>query len=203
MENQMKSYNIYISGVGGQGIIKTSTVIGEAAMKSSMPVVMSEVHGMAQRGGGVSTELKIGDSYSPIIEKGAADILISFEPVEALRAIPKISNNTYVIVNKSPIYPFNLRESEIPYPDIEIILEELKNKSREVFALNANKIANESGHLLSMNMVMLGSATAVKGFPLKKELIIDSMKDNLPEKSLDINLKAFENGYSFVKSRIV
>src|SRR5664280_805210 len=126
----MKPYNIYISGVGGQGIIKTSTVIGEAAMKSRMPVVMSEVHGMAQRGGGVSTELKIGDSYSPIIENGSADILISFEPVEALRAIPKISNNTYVIVNKSPIYPFNLRESEIPYPDIEIILEELNNKSR-------------------------------------------------------------------------
>jgi indolepyruvate ferredoxin oxidoreductase beta subunit len=203
MENQMKPYNIYISGVGGQGIIKTSTVIGEAAMKSRMPVVMSEVHGMAQRGGGVSTELKIGDSYSPIIEKGSADILISFEPVEALRAIPKISNNTYVIVNKSPIYPFNLRESEIPYPDIEIILEELNNKSREVFALDANKIANESGHPLSMNMVMLGSATVINGFPLKKEIIIDSMKVNLPEKSLDINLKAFENGFSFVKSRIV
>jgi indolepyruvate ferredoxin oxidoreductase beta subunit len=199
----MKPYNIYISGVGGQGIIKTSTVIGEAAMKSRMPVVMSEVHGMAQRGGGVSTELKIGDSYSPIIENGSADILISFEPVEALRAIPKISNNTYVIVNKSPIYPFNLRESEIPYPDIEIILEELNNKSREVFALDANKIANESGHPLSMNMVMLGSVTAINGFPLKKEIIIDSMKVNLPEKSLDINLKAFENGFSFVKSRIV
>lgn len=199
----MKPYNIYISGVGGQGIIKTSTVIGEAAMKSRMPVFMSEVHGMAQRGGGVSTELKIGDSYSPIIENGSADILISFEPVEALRAIPKISNNTYVIVNKSPIYPFNLRESEIPYPDIEIILEELNNKSREVFALDANKIANESGHPLSMNMVMLGSVTAINGFPLKKEIIIDSMKVNLPEKSLDINLKAFENGFSFVKSRIV
>jgi len=199
----MKPYNIYISGVGGQGIIKTSTVIGEAAMKSSMPVVMSEVHGMAQRGGGVSTELKIGDSFSSIIEKGSADILISFEPVEALRAIPKISNNTYVIVSKSPIYPFNLRESEIPYPDIEIILEELNNKSREVFALDANKIANESGHPLSMNMVMLGSATAINGFPLKKEIIIDSMKVNLPEKSLDINLKAFESGFNFVKSGII
>ena len=104
----MKPYNIYISGVGGQGIIKTSTVIGEAAMKSSMPVVMSEVHGMAQRGGGVSTELKIGDAYSPIIENGSADLLISFEPIEALRAIPKISDKTSVIVNKSPIYPFNL-----------------------------------------------------------------------------------------------
>ena len=199
----MKPYNIYISGVGGQGIIKTSTVIGEAAMKSRMPVVMSEVHGMAQRGGGVSTELKIGDSYSPIIEKGSADILISFEPVEALRAIPKISNKTYAIVNKSPIYPFNLRESEISYPDIETIIEELNNRSREVFVVDANKIAVESGHPLSMNMVMLGSATAINGFPLEKEVIIDSMKANLPENSLNINLKAFESGFNFVKSQII
>lgn len=197
----MKPYNIYISGVGGQGIIKTSTVIGEAAMKSSMPVVMSEVHGMAQRGGGVSTELKIGDAYSPIIENGSADLLISFEPIEALRAIPKISDKTSVIVNKSPIYPFNLQKSEISYPDITATLDELKNKSKKVYALEADSIAKESGHILSMNMVMLGGAVAVKGFPLKKEIIIDSMKANLPEKSLDINMKAFEHGFDYVKSR--
>lgn len=197
----MKPYNIYISGVGGQGIIKTSTVIGEAAMKSSMSVVMSEVHGMAQRGGGVSTELKIGDAYSPIIENGSADLLISFEPIEALRAIPKISGKTSVIVNKSPIYPFNLRKSEISYPDINATLDELKKKSMKVYALEADSIAKESGHILSMNMVMLGGAVAVKGFPLKKEIIIDSMKANLPEKSLDINMKAFEHGFDFVKSR--
>jgi len=196
----MKPYNIYISGVGGQGIIKTSTVIGEAAMKSSMPVVMSEVHGMAQRGGGVSTEIKIGEAYSPIIENGSADILISFEPIEALRAIPKISCKTFVVVNKSPIYPFNLRESEISYPEVEIILEELDNKSMKVFALDADEIARESGHILSMNMVMLGSATAVNGFPIKKDVIIDSMVANLPEKSLNINLMAFEKGFDFVKS---
>jgi len=196
----MKPYNIYISGVGGQGIIKTSTVIGEAAMKSSMPVVMSEVHGMAQRGGGVSTEMKIGEAYSPIIENGSADILISFEPIEALRAIPKISCKTFVVVNKSPIYPFNLRESEISYPEVEIILEELDNKSMKVFALDADEIARESGHILSMNMVMLGSATAVNGFPIKKDVIIDSMVANLPEKSLNINLMAFEKGFDLVKS---
>ncbi len=196
----MKPYNIYISGVGGQGIIKISTVIGEAAMKSSMPVVMSEVHGMAQRGGGVSTEMKIGEAYSPIIENGSADILISFEPIEALRAIPKISRKTSVVVNKSPIYPFNLRESEISYPEVEIILKELDNKSMKVFALDADEFARESGHILSMNMVMLGSATAVNGFPLKKDVIMDSMVANLPEKSLNINLMAFEKGFDFVKS---
>jgi indolepyruvate ferredoxin oxidoreductase beta subunit len=199
----MKPYNIYISGVGGQGIIKTSTVIGEAAMKSNMPVVMSEVHGMAQRGGGVSTEVKIGDAYSPIIEKGSADLLISFEPIEALRAIPKISTKTSVVINKSPIYPFNLRTGDISYPDIETILMELNNKSMKVFALEADQIAKESGHKLSMNMVMLGAAIAVNGFPIKKEIIIDSMEANLPHKSLDINLKAFEKGFNFVKSKLI
>jgi indolepyruvate ferredoxin oxidoreductase beta subunit len=196
----MKSYNIYISGVGGQGIIKTSTVIGEAAMKSGLPVVMSEVHGMAQRGGSVSTELRVGDAYSPIIEYGSADLLISFEPVEALRAVPKISKDTYVIVNKSPIYPFNLRESEISYPGISEIIDELRKKSLKVFCLDADNIARESGHQLSMNMVMLGGAVAVDGFPLTKEAVLNSMKANLPEKSLDINLKAFENGFKMVKS---
>ncbi len=196
----MEHYNIYISGVGGQGIIKTSTVIGEAAMKSNMPVVMSEVHGMAQRGGGVSTELKIGDAYSPIIVKGSADLLISFEPIEALRAIPKISVKTSVVVNKSPIYPFNLAAGDISYPDIETVIDELNNKSKNVFALEADQMARESGHILSMNMVMLGASTAVNGFPIRKEIIINSMEANLPHKSMDINLKAFEKGYKFVKS---
>jgi indolepyruvate ferredoxin oxidoreductase beta subunit len=197
----MKPYSIYISGVGGQGIIKTSTVIGEAAMKSSLTVVMSEVHGMAQRGGSVSTELKIGDAYSPIIKKGSADLLISFEPLEALRAIPKISKKTRVIVNTSPIYPFNLKESEISYPDNNEIIDELKNKSKEVFAIEADKIAKESGHILAMNMVMLGGATAVQDFPLDKKTIINSMKANLPEKSLDINCKAFDKGFHLVSSK--
>lgn len=195
----MKPYNVYISGVGGQGIIKTSTVLGEAAMKSDLPVVMSEVHGMAQRGGGVSTELKIGEAYSPIIKSGSADLLISFEPMEALRAIPKISTKTSVIVNTSPIYPFNIRESEISYPDHEKVMEVLNENSKEVFALDADNVARESGHILSMNMVMLGCATAVRGFPLKKEIVKASMRDNLPQKSLKINFNAFEKGFEIVK----
>jgi indolepyruvate ferredoxin oxidoreductase, beta subunit len=196
----MKSYSIYISGVGGQGIIKTSTVMGEAAMKTGLPVVMSEVHGMAQRGGSVSTELKIGDNYSPIIELGSADLLISFEPVEALRAVPKISKESYVILNINPIYPFNLDETGVSYPDMGDVLAELNGKAKQVYALDADKIARESGHSLSMNMVMLGAASAVEGFPIEKETILTSMKANLPEKSLEINLKAFNAGFSFVKS---
>ncbi|MDI6724919.1 MAG: indolepyruvate oxidoreductase subunit beta [Methanobacterium sp.] len=197
----MKTYNIYICGVGGQGIIKTSIVIGEAAMKSNLGVVMSEIHGMSQRGGVVSTELKIGDSRSPIINDGSADLLIAFEPIEALRAISKASRETYVIVNTSSIMPFNIQGSNIPYPDVLSVLEELESKANRVFAMDAEKIAKESGHILSLNMVMLGGATAVSGFPINKETIKESMRANLPEKSIPINMKAFEKGYEFVSSK--
>ena len=196
----MEPYNIYICGVGGQGIIKTSIVIGEAAMKSGMEVVMSEVHGMAQRGGVVSTELKIGDSKSPLIEKGSADLLIAFEPMEALRALPKASEDTCVVVNTSPIMPFNIIDSEVPYPKIPDILDELKSKVKDVFALDAEKAAKEAGHILSLNMVMLGGATAVSGFPIDKEAVLKSMRANLPQKSIPINMNAYEKGFEFVSS---
>ncbi len=198
----MESFNIYISGVGGQGIIKTSIVMGEAAMKMGKPVVMSEVHGMAQRGGIVSTELKIGSSRSPIIQEGETNLLLAFEPLEALRAIHKISIDSYIIVNTSPIMPFNISESKYSYPDISIILKELNSKSKELYAINAVKIAEKAGNILSLNMVMLGGASAIPGFPLDKEILIKSMKDNLPGKSLTINFKAFEEGFMSVSDKL-
>lgn len=196
----MKPYNIYISGVGGQGIIKTSIVMGESAMKMDKTVVMSEIHGMAQRGGVVTTELRIGPARSPIIPKGEVDLLLAFEPLEALRAVEKISKDSYVVTNTSPIFPFNISASEYSYPDLDVILNELGSKAKKIFALDALAVAKEAGHILSLNMVMMGGAAAVKDFPVKKDVLIESMKDNLPKKSIDINLKAFEEGFRFVNS---
>lgn len=199
-KSSKKSYNVYICGVGGQGIIKTSIIIGEAAMDNNMDVVMSEIHGMSQRGGVVSTELKIGPSKSSIIEEGTADLLIAFEPMEALRAATKINKKSVIIFNTSSIMPFNIQGSEVPYPSLSKILKELNAKSDYVFPIDAEKIAKAAGHILSMNMVMLGAATAVEGFPLKKEIVMDSMRNNLPEKSIPINMKAFEDGFEVVIS---
>lgn len=195
----MESYNIYICGVGGQGIIKTSIVIGEAAMKMGESVVMSEIHGMAQRGGVVSTELKIGDARSPLIEMGEADLILAFEPLEALRSIHKLNDEGCVVTNITPIKPFNINVNEKSYPEIESILEELESKSHKLYALNALDIAKEAGHILSLNMVMLGGAAAVTNFPLGKNLLKESMRDNLPQRSLEINFRAFNKGYDDVK----
>ena len=199
-EKMKNIYKIQLIGVGGQGTIKASTIIGEAAMKKGLNVVMSEVHGMAQRGGTVVTEFKIGDADSPLIEEGAADLMIAFEPSEALRAINKVNKNSFVIVNSSPIIPFTVSLGISEYPELSSVFKELKTKINHLIIIDAQKIAKEAGNIISENMVLLGTAIATPGFPISKELIIQSMKENLPPKSLEINLGAFEKGYFRIKN---
>ena len=191
-------YKIQLIGVGGQGTIKASTIIGEAAMMKGLNVVMSEVHGMAQRGGTVVTEFKIGEAHSPLIEEGAADLMIAFEPAEALRALNKINQESFVIVNSSPIVPFTVSLGISEYPELSSVFEELKVKIKNLLIINAEKIAKEAGSIISENMVLLGVAVATPNFPIEKDLIIRSMKENLPPKTIGTNLKAFESGFAEV-----
>jgi len=192
-------YKIHLIGVGGQGTVKASTIVGEAAMKKGLNVVMSEVHGMAQRGGTVVTELKIGEAHSPLIEEGAADLLIAFEPAEALRALDKINEESFVIINSSPIVPFTVSLGISEYPELSSVFRELKTKIKNLLIIDAQKIAKEAGSIISENMVLLGAATAIPNFPIEKDLVIKSMRENLPPKSIETNLKAFENGFAEVK----
>ena len=192
-------YKIQLIGVGGQGTIKASTIIGEAAMKKGLNVVMSEVHGMAQRGGTVVTEFKIGEAHSPLIEEGAADLMIAFEPAEALRALNKINQESFVIVNSSPIVPFTVSLGISEYPELSSVFEELKVKIKNLLIINAEKIAKEAGSIISENMVLLGVAVATPNFPIEKDLIIRSMMENLPPETIETNLEAFEMGFEEVK----
>jgi len=192
-------YKIQLIGVGGQGTIKASTIIGEAAMKKGLNVVMSEVHGMAQRGGTVVTEFKIGNADSPLIEEGAADLMIAFEPAEALRALNKINKESFVVVNSSTIVPFTVSLGISEYPELSSVFEELKTKIKNLLIIDAQKIAKEAGSIISENMVLLGAAVATPEFPVDKDLVIQSMKENLPPKSIETNLKAFEMGFKEVK----
>ena len=195
-EEMKNTYKIHFIGIGGQGTIKASTIIGDAAMKKGLNVVMSEVHGMAQRGGTVTTELKIGDVYSPLIEETDADLLLAFEPAEALRALSKANKETFVIVNSTPIIPFTVSLGISEYPDTSLILEELKSKVKNLLVIDAQKIAQKAGNIISSNIVILGAAAATSNFPVNKDLIIQSMKENLPPKSIETNLKAFESGFA-------
>jgi indolepyruvate ferredoxin oxidoreductase beta subunit len=197
-EEMKNTYKIHFIGIGGQGTIKASTIIGDAAMEKGLNVVMSEVHGMAQRGGTVITELKIGEAQSPLIEEGAADLLIAFEPTEALRAINKVNKNSFVIVNSSPVIPFTVSLGISEYPELSSVFGELRAKINNLLVIDAQKIAKEAGNIISENMVLLGAAVATPNFPIGKDLIIHSMKKNLPPKSIETNLKAFESGLAEV-----
>ena len=190
------SYTIYICGVGGQGIIKTSVIIGEAAMNQGLDVVMSEIHGMSQRGGSVSTELKIGEFNSSIIPDTTADMLLSFEPIETIRGLHKVNKDSKIVYNTRPIVPSS---SDMSYPSISGITSALKENFTHVLPIDATKLALDAGNILSLNMVLLGAVTADDKFPLSKDAVIDAMKNNLHERFHDLNLKAIENGYKSIK----
>ena len=190
------SYSIYICGVGGQGIIKTSVIIGEAAMNQGLDVVMSEIHGMSQRGGSVSTELKIGDFNSSIIPETTADMLLSFEPIETVRGLHKVNKDSMIVYNTHPIIPSS---SNDPYPSVESITKVLKENFNHVLPIDGTELAIGAGSVLSLNMVLLGAVTADDNFPLSKDSVIDAMKNNLKPKFHEMNLKAIESGYNSIK----
>jgi len=168
-------------------------------MDEGYEVILSEIHGMSQRGGVVSTELKIGDYKSSIIEQSKADVLLGFEPVEAVRGLEKANKNTKIVFNTHPIIPSSLSQTNQNYPEISEIIASLKENYRYVFPVEGEKLAKDAGSLLSLNMVLLGSAIANDTFPLSKKAVIKSMKNNLDSRFHDMNIKAIENGYDAVK----
>lgn len=196
MNSKNTDYSMYICGVGGQGIIKTSIIIGEAAMNQGINVVMSEIHGMSQREGSVSTELKIGDHKSPILPKHTANMILSFEPLETIRGLTKANKKTKIIINTTPIIPYSQNKN---YPPIKNLISTLKDNYKNILPIKGNKLALQTGNILSLNMVMLGVATADNEFPITKNNIIKSMKNNLDPKFHKINLNAIEKGYNWIK----
>ncbi len=197
----MKRVNLEIVGVGGQGILTSSQVIGGAALKKGLDVYMSEVHGMAQRGGVVVTTVKIGEEvYSPLIGKGEADVVLGFEPVETYRAIEQASKKTWVVTNTTPIVPFTVSVGDEKYPSIEHeIIPSLQKATDKLVTLDAEALAKEAGAAITQNIVMIGALTATDVLPLNESEIKRSIEDNVPKKFVDMNIKAFDKGYQRTK----
>jgi len=183
---------IVFAGVGGQGVLTASSIIGVAALKAGVNVTMSEVHGMAQRGGIVVTEMNIGDAHSTLVGDGEADIVVGFEPVEAYRVLHKAHEGSYVVVNTEPIVPITASLGKANYPDVNEVLSAMKNLN--VYTLEATEIARSLGNVITMNIVMLGALAAVPEFPIAREYVIEAIKEKFPPKYHEINIKAFELG---------
>ncbi|WP_457552395.1 indolepyruvate oxidoreductase subunit beta [Desulfobacula sp.] len=192
----METIRLIMVAVGGQGNLLASKVLGEAALISGVPVRMSEIHGMAQRGGVVESAIVFGDATSSIISDGEADILLGFEPAETLRALNRCSKNTKVITNTATLPPFTVSIGKGVYPDVEKIKELLKAKCASLVAIDAMKLAREAGSPMSVNIVLLGALVESKSLGFTKENVIEAIKRKTKKAFLDMNLNAFELGFN-------
>jgi indolepyruvate ferredoxin oxidoreductase, beta subunit len=189
----MNKLDIMLVGVGGQGTLLASRVLGAVAVKRGYDVKVSEVHGMSQRGGSVVTYVKMGDKvYSPLIETGEADIILAFEELEALRWLEYLKLGGRLVINEQKINPMPVITGKAKYP--ESIIEKLRERLKNVTSIDALKIAKECGNIKSVNMVLIGVMAA--STEISRDLWLDAMKEVIPARLLDINLKAFDAGYA-------
>ena len=196
----MKPTRLIIVAVGGQGNLLASKVIGESALMAKVPVRMSEIHGMAQRGGVVESSIIFGDAQSTIISDGEADVLVGFEPSETLRALNKCHCDTVVISNLAPLSPFTVTAGSGIYPELKVIQSLIRSKTAKLIAFHADVLAREAGNVLSVNMVLLGALIQTGKIPLTKETVEVAIKTKTKTAFVETNLKAFELGFSAANS---
>lgn len=185
--------NIMIVGVGGQGTLLASRIVGAAALRAGKQVKLSEVHGMSQRGGSVVTYVKYGDRVdSPVIEKGEADMIIAFEELEAYRALPYLKKDGVLIVNTQQTKPMPVITGAMAYP--ADITEKIAAKGVNLITCDALALAKEAGSIKAVNVALIG--VMAKQSPLSKEIWDGALTDAVPAKFLEMNQKAFELGYN-------
>jgi len=189
----MKSTAIMIVGVGGQGTLLTSRILGHVAVSSGLDAKVSEVHGMSQRGGSVVTYVKMGEKiHSPLIEKGEADVLLCFEQLEALRWIDYAKKDARIIINDQQIDPMPVILGATKYP--ENIIPKISAEYGNVTVVPALRMAKECGNMKAVNVVMLGVLARQTEFG--KEIWLDAIRQNVKPQFVEMNLKAFEAGYA-------
>lgn len=185
--------SIMIVGVGGQGTLLASRILGSALLSKGYDVKVSEVHGMSQRGGSVVTYVKYGDRvFSPIIDKGEADMILAFEQLEAARWLEYLKPDGKIIVNSQKIDPMSVVTGDAVYPDG--VIESLKKAGASVHELDALPLAVEAGSSKAVNVVLIGAMA--KNTDIGADVWKAALKECVPEKFLEMNLKAFELGYS-------
>lgn len=186
--------DIYLVGVGGQGIITASRVIGDAAILSGVDVLLSETHGMAQRGGSVICTARIGDVQSPLIPDGQADIILSFELLETLRAMCKANKNTEVVTSTEKIVPLSVSAQKLRYPTLEEIGIQVKKVAKDFVPIDARKLAEESAVPMSSNIVMVGALAGTGKTNIERRRFEKAIEMNIP-RWVPENLDAFARGF--------
>ena len=199
----VKEFNILITGVGGQGVILMSELLGKSAVTDKLRVRGSEVLGMAVRGGSVTSAIRIGDEvYGPLIPTGKCNALVGMEPSEVLRNISYLSKSSLVLLNTAVTVPFTVSIGESNYPSLEEMLSQLGKASDRIIQLDASQLAQEAGSLLTTNIVMLGALFGTEQPPIKIATIKETIEARFPAKVAPVNIKAFDLGYEACRQAI-
>jgi indolepyruvate ferredoxin oxidoreductase beta subunit len=189
----MKPFNIIIAGVGGQGVITAGTIISEAAIKAGLNVVMSEIHGLSQRGGSVSVEVRIGEVYGPISPRAGFDLLLGFEPIETFRVLNSINANAKVIMNREKMTPISVSMKDEEYPDLTKMITMVPGNPK-IFEIDAVDIGKKAGSFRSANVVIIGAALSFGIMPINEKNVIDALGERFSGKLLEINVRALRLG---------
>ena len=186
--------DVIIVGVGGQGILTCSNILAKASINAGLNVLTSEVHGMAQRGGSVEVHVRIGDVHSPLIPFGSADVMIALEPVEALRKVEFVGEDSIVLMNVRPIIPVSVTLGMAKYPSVEDVVERLKGLVKRVIKIDALDVAKRAGDVRTANVVMLGAFVKHTNLFTIEE-VERAIREVLPENVHYVNVKALRFGY--------
>jgi indolepyruvate ferredoxin oxidoreductase beta subunit len=196
----MKEFNVVLAGVGGQGILLAAEILGSAAVNDGLNVRVSELHGMAQRGGAVVSNVRIGEKVlAPTVLEGQADVLLGFEPLETLRNLKYVSERTLVMMSDEKIPPAELAAKMARYPSMEEMTEKIHYFTESVAVVEVAKLAKKAGSPLTQNIVLIGALAATGRVPIKTESVVEALRELVPHKHVGVNVKAFELGYEYVK----
>ncbi len=192
----MDTFKIVVAGVGGQGTLLASRLLAEAAIKAGLHVKIGETYGMAQRGGPVMGHIQIGgETNNPQIRKGEADVLIGFEPAEAVRrGVTYLKKDGLALINTRKTTPVEVVSGMMPYPDMDKLFALLEKVTKNIHTFDATGIAEEAGDPITTNIVMLGAITESGLLPCSEEIVVNTMKEGLKPQFIEMNMKAFDLG---------
>jgi len=198
--NEGREFNLLIAGVGGQGTITASHVIGKAVLSSGLNFIIGEIFGMSMRGGPVLSHLRMGNvDFSPITPKGKGDVLLGFEPMESLRAATKyLRPGGIVIANTKRHCPIDISLGNYIYPPIDILLKDLE-KIGKLISFDATSIAKEAGNVVATNMVMVGALVGTDLLPIPLPKVIKAIEETVTPRGVEVSLKAFNMGLEIYK----
>jgi indolepyruvate ferredoxin oxidoreductase beta subunit len=195
-------WNIIITGVGGQGNVLASQILGQMLVKQGYVITIGETYGASQRGGSVMSHIRVSqrDQFSPLIPEGKCDLVVGLEPVEALRVLAQYGNpEVLMLINIRPIYPIDVIAGNTAYPELSAVLEKIQKLSRKVWTLNATEIGLELGDPIFSNIVMIGALSAIDFLPLHREEFQNTIQELLPHHKLKMNMEAFDRGRKAVQ----